>query len=560
MGSVTLKTNFVFAGLLAVCSAMGVAGYMTVRHMGDAGLTLGQTLAPLSKASMEIRTDATRAHLYFEELMSGDDSVKIDDLRALLTHSEAVADSILTGGNAETGPFKGAESAVVKDGVAKLKVELAAFRRAMDERFAARAGAKAGSDADQRFDATFESLIAATEQTEAGLNTEVRQTIGGLEATTNRAGILLAVIGLVTLAGALAGAIYIHATVGRRLSRLAAATRRLTAGDLTAEMPDARGSDEIGGLTSIMAEFRQSLIVRSELSRRLAAETMAREQESKRAIRELAMSLSAETAPYFEDLQGAARAMNETVSAMRGVVEVSVERSGSANRNATATREAVSAVHAAAEVLGRSTLDITSTVGRAEEIIDAAAARARDTDERIAALADMAREIGEVVTMIQAIASQTNLLALNATIEAARAGEAGRGFAVVASEVKALATQTGHATETIARQVERIQAGTDDAVTRIREISAQMKDIDDLATRIAEAVGHQRASTTGIAETVDRAQAGTRAVAVDMDRINEAATDASRGVDGVRQAAVAVERGSTALRRTVNEFLVKFSN
>ena len=64
-------------------------------------------------------------------------------------------------------------------------------------------------------------------------------------------------------------------------------------------------------------------------------------------------------------------------------------------------------------------------------------------------LSQTAQRIGEVVQLIQTIASQTNLLALNATIEAARAGDAGKGFAVVASEVKSLANQTAKATEEI---------------------------------------------------------------------------------------------------------------
>ena len=84
---------------------------------------------------------------------------------------------------------------------------------------------------------------------------------------------------------------------------------------------------------------------------------------------------------------------------------------------------------------------------QANEVVRTAAADASSTNDDIAALVRIAREIGDVVKLIEAIAEQTNLLALNATIEAARAGEAGRGFAVVASEVKSLAVQTAKATD-----------------------------------------------------------------------------------------------------------------
>lgn len=62
------------------------------------------------------------------------------------------------------------------------------------------------------------------------------------------------------------------------------------------------------------------------------------------------------------------------------------------------------------------------------------------------ALQDNLRGLGEIVNVIQGIATQTNLLALNAAIEAARAGESGRGFAVVADEVRTLAIRTSEAT------------------------------------------------------------------------------------------------------------------
>ncbi len=75
----------------------------------------------------------------------------------------------------------------------------------------------------------------------------------------------------------------------------------------------------------------------------------------------------------------------------------------------------------------------------------------------VQALGNSAKNIGNVVDVIDEIAAQTNLLALNAAIEAARAGEMGRGFAVVADEVRDLAAKTVLATTEITGTVTDIQ-------------------------------------------------------------------------------------------------------
>ena len=76
--------------------------------------------------------------------------------------------------------------------------------------------------------------------------------------------------------------------------------------------------------------------------------------------------------------------------------------------------------------------------------------------------------MGDVVQLINGIASQTNLLALNATIEAARAGEAGKGFAVVAGEVKVLAGQTAKATSEISGQIAAVRGATQQSIAAMQ--------------------------------------------------------------------------------------------
>ncbi|MDT9146209.1 methyl-accepting chemotaxis protein, partial [Escherichia coli] len=78
---------------------------------------------------------------------------------------------------------------------------------------------------------------------------------------------------------------------------------------------------------------------------------------------------------------------------------------------------------------------IGSRVEQSAVMANQAVAKADASAATIQELAGKAQKIGEIVELINSIASQTNLLALNATIEAARAGEAGKGFAVVAAEV-----------------------------------------------------------------------------------------------------------------------------
>ena len=194
---------------------------------------------------------------------------------------------------------------------------------------------------------------------------------------------------------------------------------------------------------------------------------------------------------------------------------------------------------------------------QASEIARSAVEEAQRTNDTVNTLAEASQKIGQVVQLIQDIASQTNLLALNATIEAARAGDAGKGFAVVASEVKSLANQTAKATEDIAGQIGSIQSVTEQAVSAIQNVGGTISRISEISTAIASAVEEQGAATQEIARNTQEASKGTEQVTTNISGVNRAAGETGVAATQVLSSAEKLGHQSEALRRDVGEFLEK---
>jgi methyl-accepting chemotaxis protein len=186
----------------------------------------------------------------------------------------------------------------------------------------------------------------------------------------------------------------------------------------------------------------------------------------------------------------------------------------------------IRSVAAATEELDASIGEISRQVSQAAEVSHRAVGEAEVTSGSVRGLSQAADRIGEVGTLIAAIASQTNLLALNATIEAARAGEAGKGFAVVAQEVKNLANQTAKAIEDIDTQVSAIRTETQVAVQAIATIRSTIGSVSSVNTVIASAVGQQASATRDIARNVQEAAAGTGQVETVVSGVRTAADSA----------------------------------
>ena len=221
---------------------------------------------------------------------------------------------------------------------------------------------------------------------------------------------------------------------------------------------------------------------------------------------------------------------------------------------ATQVSRNIQTVAAASEEMSASIGEIARNASQASKVATHAVTVAERTNATVTKLGASSAEIGNVIKVITGVADQTNLLALNAAIEAARAGELGKGFAVVANEVKELARQTAKATEEIGLRVTAIQDDAQSAVNAIKEITAIIKEINDIQTVIAGAVEEQAATTSEISNNTQPAAKGSAEIARNIASVAEAARSTTEGATQTASAANELARLAVDMQRVVDLF------
>ena len=197
--------------------------------------------------------------------------------------------------------------------------------------------------------------------------------------------------------------------------------------------------------------------------------------------------------------------------------------------------------------------------------------------EGMASVGTSVASISGFVTTIGNIASQTNLLALNAAIEAARAGEAGRGFAVVAEEVRKLAEESNEASLHVKDLIEKLEAGTSEAIHSTQESAdniskivvkaeesrknledtlVQIGRVNDSVQAIAAAAQQQSASSNEISESASLIQGSISNLTNEISAVGKSVTETAGVVEDVARESQNLSNLASEIEALINNFKV----
>lgn len=322
----------------------------------------------------------------------------------------------------------------------------------------------------------------------------------------------------------------------RALQEAADRMRRVAEGDLTVDSTPRSGSD-------LMAQALADLLT---LQRELAV----RLREAVGALTSAMGDIAASSAHLSQSAEETAAAVSQTTAVVEQIKLAARTSSGQAAQMAQTARQAAEVARQGV----RSTTDLRETMALVSRKMDLSA-------QDVVRLNEKTRRIGQVVSIVSALADRSAILAVNGSIEAAKTGDESHGFQVVADEIKTLAVESKQAAAQVRWLLQDIQKaagsvamaaeeGGKAVVGGLEQSTQAERSIVELADHAAEGA---RAAAHIAATSAEELQGLSQAVQA-MDSVRLAS---ARNMDSARQLAESV-RGLEDISQTLDALIRRY--
>ncbi len=457
----------------------------------------------------------------------------------------------------------------IRPTIASMEANGAKLVDTTDEKIDAYAGAR------QQLDQIWNQLTTLAEIQKQRADEE-RQQANLISALATTLGILLSIVGGLSLV----------LTLQRPIARMTASMRRIADGALDTTVSGEKRSDEIGDMARALGVFKENALSKIRIQEQSEVERIAADHERQRndaekreidrqiefAVSELAAGLgrlaggdisAAIDTPFVgrleqlrQDFNSSLARLQHTISQVRDNVAMiqtsgnqmaqsaedlsrrTVQQAASLEETAAAVEQITGTVRSSAE----RAKDADQIVREAKRSADDSAVVVTNAIDAMGRIEDAARQIEQIIGVIDEIAFQTNLLALNAGIEAARAGEAGKGFAVVAMEVRELAQRSAAAAQEIKglinKSTSEVSSGSSfvqETGTVLTKISAQIVTISQHVEMIARASNEQSSALQSVNATVSQMDHMTQQNATMVEETTAASRQLANEADALLQ-------------------------
>ncbi|WP_091018539.1 methyl-accepting chemotaxis protein [Paenibacillus amylolyticus] len=311
---------------------------------------------------------------------------------------------------------------------------------------------------------------------------------------------------------------YTSRQIAKRIRTLKDAAGQIADGDLTGQLPEARGKDELDDLSRSFGIMTHNIrgIIQSIGAAGHRVDLMAQDIDRGN---DTAQAIVQQVSRTTEELSIGSQKIAEDLSETVMVVD---KMQSTFNSNLESTSQSV--------IDGREVLTTVEEGNKAvaEQLRLAEVNRMAmsEVEQTVRELEESAVRITTMTAYVSEIAKQTTMLSLNASIEAARAGEAGRGFAVVAGEVNKLAEQS-------AQSVKHIYAAVGEITTSMDKVKNSVAQSMQLFGEQEQATSQTRESFSAIRESVERISTGIHQLAEDMQHSNELSTQVQQAIENI---------------------------